>query len=93
MIAGMTSEELIAGIEDDYCPHSPVNDEAAAFGLALLEVVRERDMMRDMIRLAKQRADATNPAHAWHYLVEALDLDTDSPLVDLSATTEQETEK
>ena len=84
----MKSEELIAGIEDDYCPHSPVNDEAAAFGLALIEVVRERDLMRDAIRGSLNMEAGTDALQRWASLIVSLRIGTDSPLVDLSTATE-----
>ena len=88
----MTSLELISRVQavfyasDDYNVKDLFAVEAA---------IHERDVMRDAIRLAKQRGDvhSRSAAHAWHYLVAALDLDTGIPLVDLSATTKQETEK
>ncbi len=64
---------------------------------------RERDFMRDAIREAWHLVETAEDTHhhsrthalaaAAYELFETLGLDTGSPLVDLSATTEQETEK
>ena len=90
----MTSEELIQQLGKTTDALIDVGDSIAWMVAEghIIQAIRERDLMRDAIRLAKQRADAANPAHAWHYLVAALDLDTGSPLVDLSATTESSEE-
>lgn len=86
-----SSEDIAEAINSD--PDLPEAIVTKQHGEELMAVVRkhiapviaERDLMRDAIRLAKQRADVSERpgANAWNYLTHMLELHTDNPLIDL----------
>lgn len=88
-MSGYTTDQLVGRLSklcEDYAEQVDSQDGIWDFHLQAVEALHERDAYRDSINNARKRL-AVSEAGAWRYLVAALGIDGDDPLVDLSEET------